>query len=178
MFTCIEFKTVYKGDKQRDMVLLAPVGEGFERTQTWHYVHTLKPADGQEGPMADLMRERWAVVEPAYKAWQAGEAVPENGTALAAWSGVTAEQVKLLRTMGITSVEAVAEMNDSAIAKLPFPNRRELPKLAKTFLERRGEVALAEQLANAQERIAAMEAMLAEKPKRGRPPKVAQSEPA
>lgn len=170
-FAVLEFKTDYTSGKAVDKVLVAPIGEGFDRSQTWYPVHTLEPKGSEKGQMADIMRARWDVIGPKYNAWKKGEEVPESGTPLGAWAGLSADQAKYLKAMGIVTVEQVAEMNDSAIERLPFPGRRDLPKLAKTFLASKGEADLAAKNAELQERIAAMEDMLLDrsddKPKRG-----------
>lgn len=187
-FAILEFKTEYlnrknaKGEFETvavDYVLLAPRGDGFERTQTWHRVTDLIPRDGDTGEMADIMRGRWALIEPKYKAFKEGEEAVEDGTPLGAWPAVTQDKAKYLRGMGIHTIEHVAEMSSADVQKLPFPNRLELPKLAKMFLDGKDRAAMAQEKAELQERIAAMEEMLAEvtnpsgdgKPKRGRPPK-------
>jgi hypothetical protein len=54
--------------------------------------------------------------------------------------------------MGILSVEARAAMSDSTIETLPFPGRRDLPKLAKMFLEAQKDADLAAQNAELLER--------------------------
>jgi len=115
-FIVLDFRTEYRnGHEPRDWVLIAPTGEAFERTQVWHCIDHIRPdgAKMRNGAMADLMRKRWEVVEPAYNAWKRGEEVPENGTPLAAWPGVNQDQTKFLKAKGILSVEQVAEMSDS-----------------------------------------------------------------
>jgi hypothetical protein len=169
-FIVLDFRTEYRtGHEPRDWVLLAPSGEAFERTQVWHIVDTLRPNGKLHGDMAVRQEARWAIIEPAYNAWKRGEEVPENGTPLGAWPGVNQDQAKFLRTKGIVSVEQVAEMSDSTIETLPFPGRRDLPKLAKMFLEGQKDADLAAKNAELLERVAAMEEMLLEKepPKRG-----------
>lgn len=161
-FTILKFETRYKGDKATDWVLLAPIGEAFDRTRTWHAVHTLKPNPKVEGEMAVIMKARWQAIEPAYEAWKAGEELPEGGTPLGAWGGVTQTQADFLRSIGIKTVEAVADMSDSAIDRVPFPGRRELPKMAKEYLSSKDATDLAAQNAELRERMAAMEEMLAE----------------
>jgi hypothetical protein len=172
-FVVLDFRTEYRtGKEPRDWVLVAPRGEAFERSQTWHIVDTLRPSDKlRSGQMAEKMKERWAIIGPAYEAWKSGEEVPENGTQLGAWPAIDAEKRKFLNGMGIRSVEDVATMSDSTVESLPFPGRRDLPKLAKTFLEAQKDANLAAQNAELQERLAAMEELLqeqmADKPKRG-----------
>jgi len=184
----VEFKTNYSADKEKepvDMVLLAPSGEGHLKTQTWHRVKNLRPPEGLDDRdrNADThvaMTARWSVIEPAYKAWKAGTEIPENGTPLAAWSGVTADQAGLLRNMAIRTVEDVRDMSESAFTKLPMPNARKLPQLARDWLEGADSATKDAKISDLEERMAAMtemlEAQAADKPKRGRPPKQAEVE--
>ncbi len=182
------FKTVYKGDKEQDWVLVAPVGEAFERTKTWHRVDKIRPPeDWDENRKSSLtyidMAEKWKVIGPAYDAWKQGQAIPVDGTPLAAWSGVTAEKAEVLKQMGIYTVEQERDMSETAYAKLPFPNARDLPKLAGEFLSGKDKASLAEENARMKERMEAMETMLEEMskgtPKRGPGrPKKADSEAA
>ena len=177
----VEFKTEYKGDRAIDWVLLAPAGEAFERTKTWHRVKDITPPENMDETIRDTpsmvdIVERWKLIGPKYLAFKAGDEIPETGMALAAWSGVTAEQAAVLRRMGIRTVEDVAEMKDSTTDKLPFPNARKLPALATEFLSGKGKAEQAAELSDMREKMAAMEEMLAEalaadKPKRGRPRK-------
>lgn len=179
MHTVLEFETRYRtGKDPEDYVLLAPRGEGMERTQTWHRVKTLVPDLDPEpvkanAPSYVAQKMRWDVVGPAYEAWKSGNELPEDGTALAAWGGVTAEQVKVLRRLGIKTVEAVRDIDDKSLSTLNWPDARKLPELAKSFLESTSSAEKDRELSEMRERMAAMEEMLesATKPKRGRPPK-------
>ena len=185
MLRILKFETRYHRDKSVDWVLLAPAGEAMERSQTWQRVDKMDPArvreDRREGESYDYMRERWALIEPAYQAWKQNNEIPETGTPLAAWSGVTEQQAKIMRAVDLRTVEDVAEATESTIQKLPFPNARILKKLAADYLGGRDAADSAEKLAEAEARIAAMEEMIAEmaaakaepvdKPRRGRPPK-------
>lgn len=164
----VEFKTEWTPKGAREMVLLAPAGEAYERTKTWFYIDRIKPPaevddSMRENPSFNYMAHRWEhIVKPAYDAWKSGQEIPENGTPLAAWPGVTKEQVEYLRKLAIKSVEDLAAINEATVAKLPFPNARKLPEMAKEFLGGRDKAAVAGELAEANERIAAMEAMLEE----------------
>lgn len=179
MIRVIDFKTEYRpGKDPRDWVLIAPSGPGFERTRTWHRVEKLRPPEGwgdsaKQSLTYRVMAERWAVIGPAYEAWKEGSELPETGTPLEAWSGVTADQAKFLRAMGVRTVEDVRDMTDAALGQLRFPHARKLPGLARNYLEGADVAAKDAQIAEMQERMEAMEAMLNEqnKPKRGRPPK-------
>ncbi|MDX5367910.1 MAG: hypothetical protein LPL29_00890 [Alphaproteobacteria bacterium] len=166
------FKTEYKGDKAIDWVEMAPAGEGFERTHTWHRIKDIKPPEHANPDSLSHrdMIERWKVVGPKYQAYKDGLEIPEDGTPLAAWSGVTPDQAKALRAMGISTVEAVSEMSESATTKLPFSGARRLPALAKEFLDGRGKAEAQAEIEAMREKMAAMEEMLGEymaKEKRG-----------
>ena len=82
------------------------------------------------------MVARWEVVGPAYDAWRVGNAVPETGTPLGAWSGVTQDQARCCAAW------ASLPWSTSAIwARAPdapaVPGARQLPKLAGDFLSGR-----------------------------------------
>lgn len=187
MISIIEFKTDYRGGKSVDMVCVAPKGEGHQKTQTWHIVSKLRPpADVDSTTKESLsyqdMAAKWSVIGPAYDAWKEGSAIPDTGTPLAAWAGVTPEMAKALQSMGIRTVEDVRDMGDGAVSKLPFPNSRKLPKLAADFLSGVDTAAKDAEIETLKEQMAAMTELLEErfakqedtpdeKPKRGRPKK-------
>lgn len=163
-FAVTKFKTEYPNGRETEWVEIAPIGESFDRCRTWHRIKDVRPPANldRDSPSAQAMLARWSVIEPAYNAWKAGMDVPEGGTPLAAWSGVTPEQTEVLVRMGIKTVEDVAAMTEGAVKRLPWPNARKTPELAKAFLDSRVGSAQAEELALMRERVAAMEEMLAE----------------
>jgi len=161
----VEFKTDYAKEKPVDWVRLAPSGEAHLKTQTWHRVEKLRPPvtlddRDRNADTYVAMSMRWTVIEPAYKAWKAGTEIPENGTPLAAWSGVTPDQADLLKSMSIRTVEDVRDMSESAFTKLPMPNARQLPKLAREFLEGADSADKDKRIAEMEERMQAMSEML------------------
>lgn len=164
-FAVIKFKTEYPNGKETEWVELAPVGESYDKCRTWHRIKDVRPPENanRESATMQAMFGRWEVIEPAYSAWKAGMAVPEGGTPLAAWSGVTPEQVSVLATMGIRTVEDVSTMTEGAVGRLPWPSARRTPELARAFLDSRVGSAQAEELATMREKMAAMEEMLAER---------------
>jgi hypothetical protein len=130
----------------------AKVREGAQSSEKMAYMNTV-----------------WAAVEPAYKAWKEGREMPLNGTALAAWPGITPEQAEIFRLAGVRTVEQVRDMSDSVRTRVRLPNTRELQELARMFLENTGAAAAAEreaakdrQIAEMAERMAAMEELLAQ----------------
>lgn len=179
MIRVIDFRTEYRSGRDPvDWVLIAPPGPGFERTRTWHRVERIRPPeDWDESKRQSLtyrvMADKWSVIGPAYEAWKAGADIPETGTPLEAWSGVTADQTKFLKGLGIRTVEDVRDMTEATISQLRFPNARKLPALARDYLDGADLAQKDATIAEMRERMAAMEAMLEEaaKPKRGRPPK-------
>lgn len=166
-FRIVEFETRYRNGKEPvDWVCLAPPGESFLKTQTWHRVSKLKPRENPDPSLADslthkFMVHRWEIIEPAYKAWKEGEALPEHGTPLAAWGGVTKEMARALKSMGLHTVEDVRD-NPESVAKLNFPNARKLSETAGAYLSGADKAAADAENAELKERIAAMEEMLKE----------------
>ena len=181
-FRIVEFRTQYRnGRDPYDEVCLAPPGEGFLKTQTWHRVNSLIPKKNLNDSEKDSLHHqamlgRWAVVGPAYEAWKQGVDLPEEGTPLAAWAGVTPEMASAFRNMGLKTVEDVRD-HPEQVAKLNLPNARQISETAGAYLEGQDSAAKDEKIANLAEQVAAMEEMLAEAttPKRGRPKKEAEA---
>lgn len=180
----IEFKTEYENGREVEYVLVAPSGEGYDRSKTWHRINHIKPSGKENADnIGDLAKlDRWAQIEKKYNAWKEGSEIPEDGTPLAAWAGLTQDQASFVARMGIRTVEAVAAMSESTVAKLPWPNSRRLPELAKDFLSSRDSVAREQEMADMREKMAVMEEMLAaqmaEKRGPGRPRKQVDEEAA
>lgn len=174
MIRIMDFKTEYRGDKAIEWVLIAPIGEAVERTQTWQRIKDVMPppdADEDSASMAAMVA-RWRLIEPHYRSWKSGTEVPETGTPLGAWPGVTTAQADLLRKMGFTTVELVTQMKEADIAKLPFPGARKIPEMAREYLDGKDRAELLSQNEALAERLAQLEeALNAQAPKRGRPRK-------
>lgn len=171
-FAVTKFKTEYPNGRETEWVEIAPIGENFDRCRTWHRIKDVKPPAhlDRDNSSAQAMLARWDVIGPAYEAWRAGMDIPEGGTALAAWSGVTPEQAEVLVKMGIKTVEDVAAMTEGAVKRLPWPSASKTPALAKAFLDSRTGSAQAEEMALMREKMAAMEEMLAEQAEAKRGP--------
>ncbi len=174
----VEFETKYGANNRAvDWVRIGPQGPDFQNTQTWHRVKTLMPGskpdmgDHRTADTINLMKARWEIIGPQYEAWKGGQELPESGTPLAAWSGVSPEAAKHLRNMGIRSVEDVGAMADDDASRLAFPNSRELPRLARAFLESKDATNSAAELQALKDTIAEMQETIDAKPKRGRPAK-------
>jgi len=182
MIRVIKFWTEYRvGKDPRDWVLVAPMGEDFERTQTPHRVHKINPDNWPENKRTGASYQdavaKWSVIGPAYEAWKKGTEIPPEGTPLEAWAGVTPEMVSILKSLDVRTVEELRDAGDAVLAKIRLPNARNLPNMAKKFLDSQSSAEKDAKITEQEERIAAMEAMLEEMSKkeepkrRGRPPK-------
>ena len=141
---------------------------------------------------AMLAAERWRLIERAYVAWKQGQEIPQDGTPLAAWPGLTSEQAEVFRSFGLRSVEDVAHATTSIIQKVQLPNVMAIQTLAKSFLAAKDQTVVASALAAKDAEVADLKDQLEElrqlilqqqgepeddddapeKPKRrGRPPK-------
>ncbi len=139
----IKFWTKYKPDgrggyMEVDMVEYCAVGKANMATTvaTVSSLGKLLPLEPGDENMAVMMAHaRWNAIKPQYDAWKEGREAVVDGTALAAWPGLTSDQAEFLRTMGLRTVEEIAEASDSIITKIPFPGARELRLSAQAFLK-------------------------------------------
>jgi len=83
---------------------------------------------------AILANLRWQAVEQRYKAYKAGLELTPEGTPLAAWGHLDARRRELLQQMGLRTIEAVASVSHSVIARMPFPNATQVVEMAKAYL--------------------------------------------
>lgn len=147
-----------------------------------------------------LALSRWEQIERAYVAWKAGQEMPAHGTPLAAWPGLSPEQSDVFRLFGFKSVEDIAEASASVLAKVQLPGTMDIQQNAQRFLAAKDQTKVADELAKkdgeisdlrgqleelrqivlAQERAPADDDDLLtdEKPRRGRPRKIAEPEVA
>ena len=116
----------------------------------------------EEGTKAGLMHLKWNQIKPAYEAWKQGVEIPVDGTPLAVWAGITPEQADVLRSRGLKTVEAVRDATDAQISKVPLPNIRGLRDLAGQYLDGKDKAVAAALVAERDEKIKGMEAMLEE----------------
>lgn len=209
-FHIMKFYTKYTRDartgktRARDWVDICAIGAA-QRQVTPYIVDALRPkvslvgSAGEENPAYQMALQKWEVVSKAYEAWKAGQEMPSNGTPLAAWHGVTAEQADVLRMAGLKTVEDVAAATDSVISKVMLPNIRGLVESAKLFLSTADQAKVAEALKAKDAELALMREQMEElrqlvlareaepevdedgdpvPKRRGRPPKAAQPEAA
>lgn len=183
----IGFKTEYlfnpktkKNDREVELVEYAPVHAIMTSRITDRVANMMPPEaidNDDDGKKLSFMRARWEMIEPSYRAWKDGREMPLDGTPLAVWPGVTAEQAEALRRVGLRTVEDVATLTDSVMGKVHLPNVRDLVTQAKAFLEAADRSVVADQMAKQQDEIDALKEQLsaamelleeANKPKKGK----------
>lgn len=150
----IKFWTKYKPDgnggfSSIDMVEYCAVGKANMATTvaTVASLSKLLPFEPGDDNMAIMMAHaRWNSIKPQYDAWKEGREAPIDGTALAAWPGITSDQAEFLRNLGIRTVEEIADASDSIITKIPFPGARELRSSAQAFLKAADKTRVASEL--------------------------------
>ena len=149
-----------------------------QRSTTVARIDHLRP---KEDTADEQVLGHWSIIGPAYEAWLEGAEMPVNGTPLSAWSQLGPAQVKALQAGGQTTIESVAEMNDSAMSRVQLPDVRKLRDAARQILATRDEVDVIAELQNRDEQLAELkaqiEALTASKPKRGRPKKAPETVP-
>lgn len=147
-----------------DKVEYGPTG-GLQRSAVVSEISRLKnlqPLSGDSGnPAIEMAHMRWNAIRPHYEAWKSGQEMPLDGTPLAAWNALQAEQAEVLRSRGVKTIEDVASLTDSMIEGIPVPRLRDMRRQAAAFLESsdatRAAAMMAEkdaQIANAQSQIA------------------------
>ena len=156
----LNFYTRYMPDRKTgnrtravDYVEFAPA-QAMNAHSTTERVEFLRPNfpadDDDESPSKAskkaYMEALWSVIGPAYDAWKKGFAIPEQGTPLAAWAGVTADLANALRKIGILTVEDLASLADDKFTRVPIPNVREVRDLARKYLSSDGDTKTAERL--------------------------------
>lgn len=117
--------------------------------------------DGDDTAGQTALR-RWQMIEPAYNAWKQGQALPEHGTPLAAWPGISAEQAEVFRTFGFKTVEDIAGATSSIVAKVQLPGVMEIQANAKRFLASFDQNKVAANLAEKDQQIALLTDQLEE----------------
>ena len=104
-----KFETEYRVDaktgvaKEVDWVEYGPIGSA-QYLMVRARIKDLEPIPMQgkasSNPAVQMAHARWNLIKPKYDAWKAGQSAPVNGTPLAAWNGVSANQAEMLRMNG------------------------------------------------------------------------------
>jgi hypothetical protein len=162
-----KFWTHYEPDPQDparlkavDWVAYGPIG-GHDRSVTHDRVARLgklQPLEGSQNPAVVMAHARWSMIDKHYRAWLAGQEAPVDGTPLAAWNALTPEQADVLRANSIKTVEDVAALTDTHIARLPLPNMRELIRQARHFIDAAEQTRFAASLAAKEREIESLKA--------------------
>jgi hypothetical protein len=136
-----KFETVYrKGPSgeliEVDMVHYSPAGDNksviIREVRRMSQVLPLEEAGDN---IAYIRAHRlWNVIEPSYSHWRSTNALPENGTPLAAWAGVTPAQAQVLKGAGLRSVEDIASASDIVLGKTGLANVLMLRDQAQKYL--------------------------------------------
>lgn len=163
----LQFWTEYVPDKENpgqmksvDWAEWGKVGDKSGAT-TRERINLLKPRTDRQGQVIEAIE--WQIVGPAYERWKANEAIPENGTPLAAWPGADRALVDVLKKFNILTVEDFADCSDQVISQAPIPELRRRRKMAEDFLLAQGDQAHVEaELASRDAKIASQSADIEE----------------
>lgn len=167
----LEFKTEYKmnpktrkRDRPVEWVLVANMAK-HGRSETWLRVKELMPkefdedsSNGKSNDIHKFMVARWNHIEPYYENWKKGKSFEHDGTPLGSWPALSTDEVRALGSVGFHTVEAIAEIGENMISRVPLPHMRDMKKAAKEFLENSDKVALMSQLEEMQKELAALKA--------------------
>lgn len=165
-FVVYRFWTEYPVDKATgqpkaiDWVEYGPIGapDRVRNTDKVSRILNVRDVPLDTNPAAGLAKVRADYIGTLYRAWKDGQELPETGTPLAAWNGVTKEQADILRTKGFKTVEDVAGMTDTHIQNVPLPGLRALIEGAKRFMTAADSTRVAAELAQRDEELARLRA--------------------
>lgn len=132
------FETKISNGKEVDYVTYGPTYD-LDKTKVVARVSEVMfdPAKFDEGGnnmKRDFIKHRWSMIEPAYREWKDGNALPETGTPLISWAGVNKAQVEALKSAHIKTVEQLAGLPDGNMEKMRVPGLRVLREQAQAFL--------------------------------------------
>jgi hypothetical protein len=135
----LRFWTNYDGKNPVDYVEFA---NASAMTETGTFLATtvcrvkeVTPPAHAEGPTFDAVRQVWQYIGPSYEAWKKGEEIPEDGTPLAMWPGLSPEEAKVLARFEIKTVEGVRDIPEALFTRIPLPRIRQKARMAKAFLD-------------------------------------------
>ena len=107
----------------------------------------------------------WALAEyvrPLYEAWKRGEELPEEGTPISVLPFLRKEELAVLKSSGIKSVEDLARLNDRDREAVKLPAMREKCAMAKRWLEAQDTNKAAAAMAARDAEIAELKAQMAD----------------
>lgn len=132
-----QYRVKDDGTKERyDVVVFSPRGDIKTRIKTpVANLSKVLPVEDAGDNIAYLSAARlWAVVEPQYQHWLANNALPESGTPLAAWGGLTKAQAQVFQNAGIRTVEDIANASDIVLTKVGIADSHRIRDLAQKYL--------------------------------------------
>lgn len=140
--------------KEVDYVEISQVGNAKYQVTPLRIVDVQRDTSGAAtGSDVGLL---WQVIQPAYEAWKAGEAMPEGGTPLSSWNGITPGLTKILKTFDVRSVEDVAALSDTMLQKIGIPGLRTVRDAARAWEQASGTREIATALAQKDAEIDAL----------------------
>jgi hypothetical protein len=160
----IKFHTIYKQGKDGemkavDMVDYTQPGQANFAVQSApvsRLSKVLPLAGNEENPSVVIANARWDQIEPAYRAWKEGNEIPEEGTPLGAWSGLTQDQAEGLKRSGLRTVEELANASEGILVKMAVPNVLKLKAMASTYLDSKDLTSFSNELADKDAELKAM----------------------
>jgi hypothetical protein len=165
------FWTVFKPDPKDgskmigiDMIEFSPLTQ-VDRSKLGCTVSSLRPVDASSdtgNPAIQMANDLWDRIQPAYQAFKRGQELPDDGTPLAAWNGVSAEQATVFRTKGLRTVESIADMGDGMMERIGLPGMRDIVRAAKGWLDARDQNRAAVKIQQDERERAAMQVTISE----------------
>lgn len=125
-------------------------------------VDAIKVAEDEDGDPTDqawmYRKVRWDAIRPAYEAWKNGQEVPDQGTPLGAWPGITSVQAEHIRALGIRTVEEFRDATPETLFKARMPGLERLQKMATQFLIAANQQQVADEISAKDSEIEALRA--------------------
>lgn len=154
------------GNPEWHVILKKKEAEQAYQDEVVHRIKDVKPTKDPDPYNIQEMYlwRRWQeVIEPAYLAAISEGEIPESGTPIGSWAQMTARSAEALRKMGYKTVEEVAQMSVEKAKMLPLMNARDIPRLAKMYVEGKDGAILHKRLDDQEKTIADLQRQLAEK---------------
>lgn len=120
--------------------------------------------DLEEGVRQERIPAAWLqAYRQAFKAWEESREVPEVGTPITSWPGVTPAQAKMLLDLNFRTVEQLAEATEEGMTRMGMGGRA-LKSKAQAFLDAANDTGkTAEELASLRQQVETLLARDAER---------------
>lgn len=169
MIRIIGFTRNYRADGRHEDWVEYTSKTAFTETGAVSYstrerVNTLRPAENDDNSLRAAYRANiWSQIGPAYDAWCSGNEIPETGTPLGVYPGVTGQQADVLRSVGIRTVEELRDYPIGNVSRIPLPDFRTIQRMAGEWLSGRPAAEQAGKIAELQAQLEEALAMLSER---------------